>query len=39
LIGEEVAPEASPDDADQEMAKAAGRATDIAEGAVSMVRR
>jgi hypothetical protein len=34
LIGEEVSAEASHDDADQEMAEAAGGATDVAEGTV-----
>ena len=34
LIGQEVAPQATHDDADQEMAQAAGSATDIAEGTV-----
>jgi hypothetical protein len=34
LIGEEVAPEASHDDAEQEMAEAAGSATDVTDGTV-----
>ena len=34
MIGQEVASEASHDDADQEMPEAAGCATDIAEGTV-----
>ena len=34
LIGQEVAPQATHDDADQEMAQAAGSATDVAEGTV-----